>query len=134
MDKEIKKINDLIKCDLKENEKSHLGEIKSNHILSEIFSFINPKIKLSILIYNNSLKRKLAINIENYKKISRKYKTGEKNGNCKLYDLETNNLIFKGEYLNGERNGKGKEYNDHGELEFVGEFLNGKRWNAKEYV
>jgi len=36
------------------------------------------------------------------------------------------NLIFEGEYLNGERNGKGKEYHDNGELFFEGEFLNGK--------
>ena len=39
--------------------------------------------------------------------------------------------MFEGEYLNGERNGKGKEYNDDGELKFVGEYLNGKIWNGK---
>ena len=40
--------------------------------------------------------------------------------------------MFEGEYLNGKRwNGKGKEYNDNGELEFEGEYLNGKRWNGK---
>ena len=37
------------------------------------------------------------------------------------------NLIFEGEYLNGERNGKGKEYNYDGGLIFEGEYLNGKR-------
>ena len=36
-------------------------------------------------------------------------------------------LIFEGEYLNGKRNGKGKEYYDNGKLEFEGEFINGKR-------
>ena len=41
-------------------------------------------------------------------------------------------LKFEGEYLNGKRNGKGKEYND-GKLEFEGEYLNGERKrNAKE--
>ena len=39
-------------------------------------------------------------------------------------------MIFEGEYLNGERNGKGKEYNDD-KLLFEGEYLNGKRWNGK---
>ena len=39
--------------------------------------------------------------------------------------------MFEGEYLNGKRNGKGKEYNDNGELIFEGEYLNGKRWNGK---
>ena len=36
-------------------------------------------------------------------------------------------LIFEGEYLNGEENGKGKEYNyKNGILEFDGEYKNGK--------
>ena len=49
-----------------------------------------------------------------------------------MYDY---NGIFEceGEYLNGERNGKGKEYNDNGQLVFEGEYLNGERWNGKEY-
>ena len=34
-------------------------------------------------------------------------------------------LIFEGEYLNGKRNGKGKEYNKEGKLIFEGEYLNG---------
>ena len=40
-------------------------------------------------------------------------------------------LIYEGEYFNGQRNGKGKTYGDDGELEFEGEFLNGKKWNGK---
>ena len=37
-------------------------------------------------------------------------------------------LLFEGEYLNGERNGKGKEYDYYdGELIFEGEYLNGER-------
>jgi len=134
MDKKIKNDNDLIKSDLKENKQSNLVKIKSNHILAEIFSFINVKTQLSILTYNNYLKKKLAINIENYKKISGKYKKGGKNGICKLYDLETNNLIFEGEYLNGKKNGKGKEYHINDKLKFEGEYLNGKRnGKGKEY-
>ena len=35
-------------------------------------------------------------------------------------------LIFEGEYLNGKRNGKGKEFYN-GELIFGGEYLYGKR-------
>jgi len=42
-------------------------------------------------------------------------------------------LIFEGEYLNRERNGKGKEYDYNGKLLFTGEYLNGKRWNGKIY-
>ena len=39
-------------------------------------------------------------------------------------------LLFEGEYLNGKRNGKGKDY-WKGKLEFEDEYLNGKR-NGKE--
>ena len=48
--------------------------------------------------------------------------------------IYTHILLFKGEYLNGKRNGKGKEYDIVGELEFEGEFLNGERnGKGKEY-
>ena len=40
-------------------------------------------------------------------------------------------MSYEGEYSNGERNGKGKEYNEYGELIFEGEYLNGKKWNGK---
>ena len=39
-------------------------------------------------------------------------------------------LIFKGEYLNEEKNGNGKEYSAFGLLIFEGEYLNGKKWNG----
>jgi len=44
-------------------------------------------------------------------------------------------LFYEGEYLNGERNGKGKEYNYNGELIFDGEYKEGEKWNGigKEY-
>ena len=48
------------------------------------------------------------------------------------YDEYNDELIFKGEYLNGERNGKGKEYYK-GKLIFEGEYLNGKKWNGKGF-
>ena len=72
------------------------------------------------------------------------YLKGKKwNGNYKGYKLKNgkgiireyciNELIFKGEYLNGERNGKGQEYDSGEILIFEGEYLNGKRWNGKGY-
>ena len=43
-------------------------------------------------------------------------------------------LVFEGEYLNGKRNGKGKEYDNNGKLIYEGEYLNGKRHGkGKEY-
>ena len=52
-------------------------------------------------------------------------------------------VSFEGEYINGKRNGKGKEYSILGyygvyskedifsKLAFNGEYLNGKKWNGK---
>ena len=51
-----------------------------------------------------------------------------KNGYGKEKEYYRNGeLMFEGEYLNGERNGKGKEYYDNGKLMYEGEFLNGKK-------
>ena len=59
-------------------------------------------------------------------------KKNKKNGKGKKYNNK-GELIFEGEYLNGKRNGKGKKYYE-GELEFEGEYLNGKRnGKGKEY-
>ena len=52
------------------------------------------------------------------------------NGYVKQYDYE-GDLIFEGEYLNGLRYGKGKEYYDNCKIKFEGEYLNGLRWNGK---
>ena len=64
---------------------------------------------LNMIIYNKKLKKMLLVDIEDYKKISGKYKIGKKNGKGKEFILNINRLIFEGEYLNGKRNGKGKE-------------------------
>ena len=57
------------------------------------------------------------------------FKNGKKNGKCKEYDID-HELIFEGEYLDGQKwNGKGKEYfcgYNCGKLTFDGEYLNGK--------
>ena len=47
------------------------------------------------------------------------------NGKVKEYN-DYGNLVFEGEYLNGKRNGKGKEY-FYGKLIFEGEYINGKK-------
>ena len=59
-----------------------------------------------------------------------KYLNGERNGKGNEYDGD--HLLFEGEYLNGNKwNGKGKEYDNRGELIFEGEYLNGNKWNGK---
>jgi len=107
--------------------------IKSENNIKEIFSFIGKKKLFNLIIYNKYSQKILKINIKEYKKISGKYKIGKKDRIGRVYKLNSNILIFEGEYLNGKRNGKGKEYYDKGELKFEGEYLNGKRWNGKGY-
>ena len=61
------------------------------------------------------------------------YVNGSRNGKGKEY-YENGKLIFEGEYLNGQRNGKGKDYNFKGKLRFEGEYLNRKRnGKGREY-
>ena len=47
------------------------------------------------------------------------------NGKVKEYYSFNGKLKFEGEYLNGLKNGKGKEYGLFGEIIFEGEYLNG---------
>ena len=58
----------------------------------------------------------------------------EGKGYIKEYTCSGNFLLYEGEYLNGERNGKGKEFYYDGKLKFEGEYLNGERnGKGKEY-
>ena len=60
-------------------------------------------------------------------KFEGEYLKGERNGKGKEY-YENGNLLFEGEYLNGKKNGKGKEYNIYnGLLIFEGEYSDDKR-------
>ena len=122
------------KFDEYKNNHILVEDIKSLYIIKEIFAFLKEKQKLSMVMYNKHLQKLFGLDIEKWKKISRKYKIGERNGIGKIYELNTNILIFEGEYLNGEKNGKGKEYCPDGELFFEGEYSNGKRHGkGKEY-
>ena len=53
------------------------------------------------------------------------YLNGKKNEKGK--EFWNGNLEFEGEFLNGEKNGKGKEYNNKGELIYEGEYKNDKK-------
>ena len=56
---------------------------------------------------------------------------GMKNGKGKEY-YDNGVLEFEGKYLYNYRI-KGKKYYDNGKLEFEGDFLFGKKWNGKGY-
>jgi len=58
----------------------------------------------------------------------------KENEHIKEYFFE-DRLFFKGEYLNGKINGKGKQYDWSGKLKFELEYLNGKKsGKGKEYA
>ena len=134
--------------------KINLKDINSSFIIKNLFSFLSTRDKLNMIMYNKLLYNILSVDIKDFKRMSFKYKIGEKNGKGKEYLLlnytrskvgkrnikikeyliETNILIFEGEYLNGKRNGKGKEYYEIGKIKYEGEYLNGKRnGKGKEY-
>ena len=55
-------------------------------------------------------------------------------GNIKEFSYYDGTLKFEGEYLNGERNGKGKEYLYEGLLKFEREYIKGEiKGKDKEY-
>ena len=113
--------------------KNLLIEVKSSFNLKTILLYLNEKTKLNIIKYNKKTQKLIGVNIENVKKISGKYKIKEKFGIEKVYTSDNNSLIFKGKYLNGKKNGKGKEYKE-GKVIYEGDYLNGKRsGRGKEY-
>ena len=57
---------------------------------------------------------------------------GVKNGKGKEYIYE-GKLIFEGEYLNNLAHGRGKKFYNNGQLQLEGEYLYGRIWNIKEY-
>ena len=59
------------------------------------------------------------------------YLNGERNGKGKEYD-EIGNLIYEGEYLKKKKKGKGKEYDYYGNIIFEGEYLNRKKYKTKQ--
>ncbi len=80
-----------------------LNKVKSVYILKKLFYLLFKRKSLDVISYNKKFQNKFGINIDDYKKESRKLKIGEKNGNGKEYILDTYILIFEGEYLNGKK-------------------------------
>jgi len=59
-------------------------------------------------------------------KFEGEYLNGKRNGQGKEY-YDNDKLEYEGEYINGKRSGKGKEFHFNGKLKFDGEYLNGKK-------
>ena len=117
----------------KKDENKLFEKLKSLYILKGILSMLWTNKKLDMIKYNKKLQNKLQLNIEDYKNISKRYKLAEANGFGKEYIKNTEIIIFDGNYLNGRKNGKGKEYYTNGNIKFDGEYLNGKKIKGKGF-
>ena len=72
--------NNIILNDKELNDKKITIINLKSPLLKMIFSFLKENEKLNIIINNKTLQKKLNVNIETYKKISKRYKIGERNG------------------------------------------------------
>ena len=137
------------------NNLKMLKDIKSSYFIKIIFSYIDECRKLKLIKYNKIMQKIIDINIINYRYFSGRYIIYDSNNKANEYnsadnkvfegeylnglrngkgkEYKSNRLIFEGEYLNGQRNGKGKEYYPNGKLKFEGEYLNGERLIDKLY-
>ena len=111
----------------------NIENINSKYIILEIFSFVFKNKELGLLSHNKKLQKSFDLTLEDYKKFNHRYKILDDNGKGKEYLINTNILLFKGEYKNGKKNGIGKEYNINGKLIFEGEYENGLKKNGKGY-
>ena len=110
-----------------------IKNIKSKYIINKILSYLYENRKLELIKYNKKFQILLKIDINYYKKISGKFIIGERNGKGKEYN-EDNDLLFEGKYKKGKRHGKGKEYSEYNYLLFEGKYKNGKKHGkGKEY-
>ena len=133
------KIENQIKSELNKNDKVNLKDsVKSKYILKIIFSYLEKNKALDIIKYNNAYKKIFELNLKKYREISGKIRIGKENGYNRIYNLNNMYILFEGEYLNGKKNGFGKEYikklyyhsdgdNNPINLIFEGQYLNGVR-------
>ena len=99
-----------------------LKNIKSKYIVKIIFSYTNEGPKLKLIGYNKGFQNILDLSIINYKHFTGKYLIVS-NGIGKEYYGYNNQIAFEGEYSNGKRNGKRKEFNYIGKLKFEDKFF-----------
>ena len=111
-----------------------LKNIKAAYFIQLLFPYVDEKQKLKIVKCNKSLQKNIGISIINYKLFIGKYLIYESNGIGKEYNCEDDRLIFEGEYLNGKRSGKRKEYYNNGKLRIEGVYLYNYKLKGKYYV
>ena len=104
--------------------------VKSKYILKIILSYVKEEQKLKMIKYNKKFQSIMGIYLSNYIFLSNRYIIYEKNKRGKEYRGNDDKLLYEGEFLNGRRHGKGKEYEEN----YIGNCLyeNGKQCNKKK--
>ena len=113
-----------------------LEKIKSIFFIKKLLFQLDTKRKLVLFRYNKHLQNFINVNFNHYKMVSGKYILYEDKEKRKAKEyLYFNDIrIFEGEYFQGKRHGKGKEYNANNELIYEGEYSKGKKHGlGKEY-
>ena len=112
-----------------------INKVRTSNSITKIFQYLNETRKLELIKYSKKIQNKIGISPINYILFSKRHILYEKDGQAKEIDLIKEHIIYEGGYLNGHRNGKGKEYDEYDRLLFEGEYLNGKRnGHGKEYL
>ena len=104
-----------------------LANITSTIFHNLLFSHIFKNKELDIVKYNKNFQEKLGLSLKHYKIMSKKFIIYEKKNYGKEYLGVSGNLLYEGEFINGRRNGKGKEYDIQGQLIYEGDYKNGKK-------
>ena len=107
--KEIPNKEVMNEINIKKDTK-YIKNIKSNYIIKILFPHLYEKNKLNIIKYNKNIQNKIGIGLINYKFFKGIIIHYESKTEGKEYFDFSGKLRFEGEYLNGKRNGKGKEY------------------------
>ena len=113
-----------------------LEKIKSIFFIKKLLFQLDTKRKLVLFRYNKHLQNFINVNFNHYKVVSGKYILYEdkEKRKAKEYLYFNDRRIFEGEYFQGKRHGKGKEYNANNELIYEGEYSKGKKHGlGKEY-
>ena len=91
-----------------------LKNVKSSYFIQNLFSYIDEYKKLKLVNYNKGLQKIINISIINYIHFQKNDSKIIYYSNETVFEFNKFGIpLFKGEYLNGKRNGKGKEYDEY---------------------
>ena len=82
----------------------------ASQTIQKIFNLLNMHKKLKIIKYNSQIQNIINININTYRTYSGKFVVVYNNEKIREFSSINGELLYEGEYLNGYKNGYGKEY------------------------